>query len=107
MKTLEQIIEQTRAKAASDESAAPPRIAHVEFTREELLKVLRPRAAQSKRAKELCAGVSAVSKGKSVIVQREHLLVALGALPEENEDDDNEQPGGAGPDAGAGAAADV
>ena len=90
MKTLEQIIEITTARAVSDETAEPPRIAHVEFNRSDLIKALKPRAVESKRATELLAGVRAAGKG-TVIIQREHLLQALGVLPGDIDDDDEDE----------------
>ncbi len=78
MKTVDQIIALTTARAPSDEEADPPRIAHVECLREDLLAALEPRKASNTRAAELFAGVSAAGERSKMIVQREHLLEALG-----------------------------
>ncbi len=93
MKTLEEILKLTTEKAPSDESGDPPRIAHVEFGQVELAKALKTKAATIKRAAELLAGVSRIPKNKTVIVQREHLLQALGAMPDELADEDEPEHG--------------
>ena len=93
MKTLEQIIKVTSDKAPSDESAEPPRIAYVEFGQVELAKVLKPQAAKKiKRAEELLAGVLRIPKNKTVTVQREHLLQALGLMEDELADEEEDGP---------------
>lgn len=100
MKTTKQILDESQAKNPSDETVYPKRIAHVEFSRAELLKALEPVKTNNHRARDLYSGVLAVQKGKNVIVQREHLLVALGALPDDeepdNEPDDGQQSAASG-----------
>lgn len=81
MKTAKQIIAETLARNPSNEDVYPKLIAHVEYSRDDLLAALSPVKDSNPRAAELFAGVSAASAGKTVAIQREHLLEALGALP--------------------------
>jgi hypothetical protein len=80
MKTIEEIITETMSKPASDRSARPPRIAYVEFTCAELKKSLTPRRDQHPLAAKFLAGLERVGTG-NVIVVREDLLIAIGAIP--------------------------
>lgn len=98
MKTTQQIIDETEAKIPSDETVYPKRISHVGYSRAELLKALEPVKDSNHRSRDMYRGVVAVHKGKTVIVQREHLLIALGTLPDdeepENEPDDGQSTAG-------------
>jgi hypothetical protein len=84
---LERVLAQAKAKPASDPDADPPRIAHVSFTRRQLLKVLKPQLGKNKRADALFAGVSNAGERSVISVVREHLLIALGELTEEDDDE--------------------
>lgn len=78
----ERVLEACLAKPESDELAKPARVSLVGFRREQFLEVLEPVKNDNERARHLYFGVERAGAKCDMLIQREHLLVALGELEE-------------------------